>query len=216
MNGNAHQRRGTQPSSRRSYHHGNLQNELIEASFDLLAEHGLAEFSVAKAARAVGVSTASPYRHFADRDHLLAAVAAQAALELAERIRIDIESAGEDSIERFAVTAGTYVRYVVDRGAGFNIIFSTTLTRLERTDLSEAGRQLISLLLDLAGQAGEACGSEQALVLLERHIVTAHGYATLYRDGFFTSRKDTVGTIAERATQASRALLREKSTDSST
>ena len=48
----------------RPYHHGNLRAELIEASFDLLAEHGLGDFSVAKVARAVGVSTASPYRHF--------------------------------------------------------------------------------------------------------------------------------------------------------
>lgn len=216
MRGQAHQRRDTRPSSGRSYHHGNLRAELIEASFGLLAERGLAGFSVAKVARAVGVSTASPYRHFADRDHLLAAVAAQAALELAERIRADIGSAGEDPIERFAVTAGTYVRYVADRGAGFDVIFSAPLTRLEQTELSGAGRQLINLLLDLAEDAEDAgvpLRSEQALGRLERHIVTAHGYVTLYRDGFFTSRKDTVQSIAERATQASRALLREGSTD---
>jgi AcrR family transcriptional regulator len=195
--------------SPRPYHHGNLRAELIETSFALLAEHGLSEFSVAKAARAIGVSTASPYRHFADRDHLLAAVGAQAALELADRIREDVESAGQDPGERFAATAGTYVRYVADRGVGFNIIFSGPLTQLEQTELSEAGRQLISLLLDLAQSAG-ASGPEQALKLLERHIVTAHGYVTLYDDGFFTNRspKDTVETIAERARDASRALLR--------
>jgi hypothetical protein len=46
--------------------------------------------------------------------------------------------------------------------------------------------------------------------MYERHLVTAHGYVTLYRDGFFTSRRpeDTVETIAERAVEASRALLR--------
>ena len=59
-------------------------------------------------------------------------------------------------------------------------------------------------------------GPEQALMLLERHIVTAHGYATLHRDGFFTSRNDTVETIAERATQATRALLRSVGSDSQT
>jgi AcrR family transcriptional regulator len=208
MNGQAGQRRDTRPPSKRPYHHGNLRAELIEASFDVLAEHGLSEFSVAKAARAVGVSTASPYRHFADRDHLLAAVAAQAALELADRIGIDVASAGSDPGERFAVTAGTYVRYVADRGAGVNVIFSSPLTRLDQTELSDAGRQLISLLLDLAEHAGNAPRTQQALLLLERHIVTAHGYVTLYRDGFFASRNATVETIAERATQASRALLR--------
>jgi AcrR family transcriptional regulator len=204
------------PRPDRPYHHGNLRAELIEASFDLLAEHGLAGFSVAKLARAVGVSTASPYRHFADRAHLLTAVAAQAALELADRIRIDVESAGPDPIEQFAVTAGTYVRYVAERGAGFNVIFSAPLTQLEQTELSEAGRQLISLLLDLAQRAGDAPGREQARALLERHIVTAHGYVTLYRDGFFTTGNPTVQAIAERATQASRALLRRDGTHSPT
>jgi AcrR family transcriptional regulator len=193
---------------RHSYHHGNLRAELIEASFALLAEHGLAEFSVAKAARAVGVSTASPYRHFADRDHLLAAVAAQAALELADRIHTDVEAAGPDPRERLATTAGTYVRYVADRGAGFNIIFSTPLTQLKDAELSDAGRALLSLLLDLAQDALKDPTPENALVLLERHSVAAHGYVTLFRDGFFSRRrpKDTVETIAARAVQASREL----------
>ena len=188
------------------YHHGNLRAALIDASFDLLAEHGLGEFSVAKAARAVGVSTASPYRHFADRDHLLAAVAARAALELAERIRADVAAAGEDPRERFAVTAGTYVRYVAERGVGFNVIFSTPLTALEEPELTQAGRQLISLLLDLAEQAG-GHGREPALTLAERHIVTAHGYLSLYRDGFFAARRPSVDTIAAWAIQATRDLL---------
>jgi AcrR family transcriptional regulator len=198
------------PRQDRPYHHGNLRAELIEASFDLLAEHGLGAFSVAKVARAVGVSTASPYRHFADRDHLLAAVAAQAALELADRMRGDIDNAEQDPRERLAVTAGTYVRYVAERGAGFNVIFSGPLTQLEETELSDAGRRLISLLLELAERALDAPGPDEALLVLERHIVSAHGYVTLHRDGFFSGRrpKDTVETIAERATQATRDLLR--------
>jgi len=197
------------PTPRRGYHHGNLRAELIEASFALLAKHDLAEFSVAKAARAVGVSTASPYRHFADRDHLLAAVAAQAALELAARVRADVAAVPEDDPrERFAITAGTYVRYVAERGAGFSIIFSTPLARLDDAELADAGRALMRLLLDLARDALGGGPPEDALLLLERHTVAAHGYATLLRDGFFSSRrpKDTVGTIAARAAQASREL----------
>jgi AcrR family transcriptional regulator len=152
------------------------------------------------------VSTASPYRHFADRDHLLAAVAAQAALELAGRIRADVEVAGADPVERFAITAGTYVRFVADRGAGFDVIFSSSLTHVEDAGLIDARRGLFDLLL---GLAEEASPQGQALPLYERHLVSAHGYVTLYRDGFFTSRRprDTVETIAERAVQAGRALV---------
>jgi AcrR family transcriptional regulator len=191
------------------YHHGNLRAELIDASFDLLAAHGLADFSVAKAARAVGVSTASPYRHFADRDHLLAAVAAQAALELAARMRADADAAGTDPRERFAVTAGTYVRYVAERGAGLDVIFSTPLTSLHEEELTDAGRALIRLLLELAEAAQPDASTEDGLSLLERHLVTAHGYVALLTNGFFASRRprDTPETVAARAVEASRELV---------
>jgi AcrR family transcriptional regulator len=194
--------------AKRPYHHGNLRAELIEASFGLLAQQGLAGFSVAQAARAVGVSTASPYRHFPDRDHLLAAVAAQAAVELAERMREDAAAAGDDPRERFAVTAGTYVRFVAQRGAGFTVIFATSLRGLDDPELALAGRDLMSLLFDLAWATGAASSSERALLLLERHFVTAQGYVTLARDSHFTLGDTTVDGIAQRAVQATRDLLR--------
>jgi AcrR family transcriptional regulator len=192
----------------RSYHHGNLRAALIEASFALLAERGLPGFSVAQVARAVGVSTASPYRHFADRDALLAAVAAQAADELLARMRADADAAGDDPIERFAATAGTYVRYVDARGAGFNVIFSSGLAARDDKSGSETARALIAFLIELAQDAGGAgTGVADALVLCERHIVAAHGYVTLFRDGHFIVGDPTVATIATRAVDATRALL---------
>jgi AcrR family transcriptional regulator len=193
--------------SPRPYHHGNLAAELIEASFGLLAEHGLAEFSVAKVARALGVSTASPYRHFADRDHLLGAVAAEAARELADRMRADAAAAGPDPREAFAATAGTYVRYVAERGAGFDVIFSPTLTAAEPDGLAEGRRALMDLLFDLAHATGPAPTREDAFVLLERHLVAAHGYLSLFHGGFFTNRNPTVPSIAQRAVEATRTLL---------
>lgn len=193
----------------RGYHHGNLRAALIEASFGLLAERGLPGFSVAQVARAVGVSTASPYRHFADRDALLAAVAARAAEELTARINADVAAVGPDPLERFATTAGTYVRYVDERGAGFNVIFSSGLARQPDKQGSDAARGLVQTLIELAQAAGgDGTGPAEALVLVERHIVAAHGYVTLFRDGHFIVGDPTVETIAERATEATRALLR--------
>jgi AcrR family transcriptional regulator len=186
----------------RPYHHGNLRQALVDASFAVLGEDGLSGFSVARVARAVGVSTASPYRHFADRDHRLAAVAAQAAHELADRVRADADAAGSDPVERLAVTAGTYVRYVAERGAGFDVIFAPSLTELGDAELSSAGRELMDLLLGLA----EPVAGDPFLVL-ERHIVTAHGYVALQRDGFFARRNPTTDSVAERAIRAARAQL---------
>lgn len=62
---------------RRSYHHGNLREALIQAALSLISEKGPAGFTFAEAARAAGVSPAAPYRHFRDREALLADVACQ-------------------------------------------------------------------------------------------------------------------------------------------
>lgn len=191
------------------YHHGELRPALIEASFDQLAESGPAAFSVAQVARRLGVSTAAPYRHFADRDHLMAAVAARAAVELAERFRQAAAGAGEDPVERFAATAGAYVRFVGARGAGFDVIFARDLASLQDRDLADAGRVLMDILLELAEQAlGQ--GPEAALTLLEQHVTAAHGYATLHDGGLFRRQGRQEGTdgTADLAVAASRALVR--------
>ena len=59
----------------RGYHHGNLKEALVRAALELIAEKGPAGFTFAEAARWAGVSPAAPYRHFRDRDELLADVA---------------------------------------------------------------------------------------------------------------------------------------------
>ena len=62
-------------TGRRGYHHGNLREALIRAALNLIAEKGPAGFTFADAARSAGVSSAAPYRHFRDRQALLADVA---------------------------------------------------------------------------------------------------------------------------------------------
>lgn len=57
------------------YHHGALREALLEATMELVREKGAKNFSAAEAARRVGVSITAPYRHFADRDAMIAALA---------------------------------------------------------------------------------------------------------------------------------------------
>jgi AcrR family transcriptional regulator len=65
---------------RRGYHHGNLREALIRAALELIAEKGPGGLTFAEAARAAGVSSAAPYRHFRDRDALMADVARRLSL----------------------------------------------------------------------------------------------------------------------------------------
>ena len=59
----------------RGYHHGNLKEALLRAALELIAQKGPAGFTFAEAARWAGVSPAAPYRHFRDREELMASVA---------------------------------------------------------------------------------------------------------------------------------------------
>ena len=62
-------------AQRRGYHHGRLKDALIEAARSLIAERGTAGFTLADAARLAGVTAAAPYRHFPDRNALMAELA---------------------------------------------------------------------------------------------------------------------------------------------
>src|ERR1700689_4054670 len=92
---------------RERYHHGDLRSALIETAVELLGERGLEAFSMAEASRRLGVAASAPYRHFADRDALLAAVALRAAGLLAEQL--DRYATAGTPAERLAAAARAYV-----------------------------------------------------------------------------------------------------------
>jgi AcrR family transcriptional regulator len=71
---------------RQGYHHGNLKEALIAAARALIAERGPAGFALSEAARLAGVSAAAPYRHFKDRDALIAEVARRGFAEFGRRL----------------------------------------------------------------------------------------------------------------------------------
>src|SRR3954466_1898750 len=91
--------------TRASYHHGDLPAALVAATFELVAESGVQDFSVAAAARRTGVSISAPYRHFADREELLAACAIAACEELQRRFATELASEPTPAGQLAAVSA---------------------------------------------------------------------------------------------------------------
>ena len=68
----------TKSSSRKHpYHHGDLRAALLQAALVLIEEHGVKGLALSDAARLAGVSVAAPYRHFKDKETLLAEIAAE-------------------------------------------------------------------------------------------------------------------------------------------
>ena len=101
--------------TRPTYHHGDLRNSLIRAALALVAERGVEGFSLREAARTVGVSASACYRHFSDREELLAAVAHEGLDTLAEEMRAAAakhEGPGPfDAVQRFWDYATAYLHF---------------------------------------------------------------------------------------------------------
>lgn len=109
--------------ARTSYHHGALRQALLDGARDMLTERGAEGFSLSALARRLGVSTAAPYRHFADRDALLDALCVEgyglfgAALDRAARTT-------DDPRELLHALGVAYLTFAREHPALFGIMFA--------------------------------------------------------------------------------------------
>lgn len=104
------------------YHHGNLRASLIEAAGEIVAEKGLEALSLREAARIVGVSHAAPYRHFADKEALVAALATDGFQRLLAGLLAVPRNA--DPVERLVQLAQAYVDFARSEPGRFHLMFN--------------------------------------------------------------------------------------------
>src|ERR1700723_2692848 len=116
------------PAKGGRYHHGDLRSALVAAAIDVIAERGVRDFSMAEASRRLGVTTAAPYRHFTDRDDLLAAVAARGLNVFAAMLAGAADAAGTPE-QRLAVMAGAYVRFAAQQRPLFDTLYNSGLDK---------------------------------------------------------------------------------------
>ncbi|MBM6594997.1 TetR/AcrR family transcriptional regulator [Microvirga pudoricolor] len=111
------------PFDRQGYHHGNLKEALIEAAQRFIAERGLGGFTLADAAKLVGVTPAALYRHFRGRDALVAEVAFRGFSDLAERLGRALKSDGTP-LERFTRMGEAYLAFAEQEPGFYTAMFS--------------------------------------------------------------------------------------------
>ncbi|GAA0593081.1 TetR/AcrR family transcriptional regulator [Kribbella sandramycini] len=170
---------------RAGYHHGDLRNALEQAALELVAERGPQGFSLAEASRRAGVSAAAPFRHFANREALLAALAMRSYEE--QRVRFARAAGGAaDPIEQLARFASAYVGFAVEQQALFDVTFGAGLVKREHPGLEEAGQRVLDVLRAPAEQLRAEPAA--ALELIHTIAATAHGFAAFLREGVLTDR----------------------------
>jgi AcrR family transcriptional regulator len=111
------------PSDRRGYHHGNLKEALVEAARRFIAERGIGGFTLADAAKLVGVTPTALYRHFRGRDALLAEVRDRGFAQLAERLGRSLGRPGTP-IERFTRMGEAYLVFAAQEPGYYAAMFA--------------------------------------------------------------------------------------------
>ena len=100
--------------SKKSYHHGNLRNALISAGVAILSSEGASAVSLRKVAREAGVSHAAPYRHFADKEALMVAIAEEGFHKLAQELEkafVRFPTHPNDSFGELVEMSMVYLRF---------------------------------------------------------------------------------------------------------
>jgi AcrR family transcriptional regulator len=186
-------------TSSTSYHHGNLPATLVRAAMELLEEGGATELSLRAAARRAGVSTAAPYRHFADRNALLSAVAAVGYQELA--IHLAAAHPSPRTADDLAAIAVAYVQFALQRPGLFRVMFVEPCdpTSPERLAASAAINEYVKAIVQQAFSTADPDAMATAVWAL------VHGLAFLHLDGKLDA--STPDVVADRVRAAVRAML---------
>ncbi|MCV7233854.1 TetR/AcrR family transcriptional regulator [Mycobacterium branderi] len=104
-----------------SYHHGDLRAALVDAGLELTRAGGPDALTIREATRRVGVSPNAAYRHFADREALLEAVATAILHRMTARMRTSVRRRGPTELLR-AVGIG-YIKFALDEPGWFAVAF---------------------------------------------------------------------------------------------
>ena len=124
---------------KRAYHHGDLPAQLLEAVRTLVEIHGPDGFSVAQAARQAGVSSAAPYKHFADRNEIMRALVLVSMDRLRQKMIDARDSHSAGSLEAMIAIGQCYIDFASAEPGVFRLMFGLTEGHRDNPEIMEKG-----------------------------------------------------------------------------
>jgi AcrR family transcriptional regulator len=195
------------------YHHGDLRRALLDAALALVTEHGPSGITLREAARRAGVTHAAPYRHFADKEALLAALAEEGFM----RLRAEVEEAIQASIgiARLEQIGVAYIRFARTNPSQFRVMFGAEVGDKRRypslLTADQAVFDLVTQAICAAQEAGELPGGNPARMGLVSWSML-HGVASLIVDGQMERagvRDDAIEDFARRVARTANAGMKQ-------
>lgn len=180
-----------------SYHHGNLREALVAAGLALLDASSHAEPSLRELARQVGVSANAAYRHFENKEALLAAMAAEGFRQLAAA-QAQALMQRQNPAEGFLESGRAYVSFARQHPALFRLMFGRFSVANRNEEIEVAGQLAYAgLRHGVALVMGIAPDSAQALVAAMHAWSLVHGLSHLVLDGQFDTHTDDLDALID-------------------
>jgi AcrR family transcriptional regulator len=173
-------------AGRRGYHHGNLREALIKAALDLIAAKGPAGFTFAEAARSAGVSPAAPYRHFRDREALMADVARQGFERFEAFLTTAWNEGRPDTLTALGNLGKAYLAFARTEPAYYSAMFEAGVPLDGHPELRQAGDRAFAIVRTAAEaiSASMPAPARPPALMVALHIWSlAHGIASLFARG---------------------------------
>jgi len=172
--------------SPRGYHHGNLKEALVRAALELIAQKGPAGFTFAEAARWAGVSPAAPYRHFRDRDELLASVALRGFNQFEAALARAWDDGRPDVFTALDRLGKAYLEFARAEPAYYSAMFEAGVPPAISPELREASDRAFAVLRAAAEKlcAATPAPNRPPALMVALHIwAMSHGIASLFGRG---------------------------------
>jgi len=171
---------------RRGYHHGNLREALIRAALDLISQKGPAGFTFAEAARQAGVSPAAPYRHYRDRDALLADVALRGFQQFGAELKTAWNEGRPSPRPALERMGHAYLAFARKEPALYAAMFEAGLPLAEYPDVCAASDLAFASLRDACEAVALTlpAGKRPPALMMALHLWSlCHGIASLFARG---------------------------------
>jgi AcrR family transcriptional regulator len=177
----------------RGYHHGNLKEALLQAALDLIGQKGPAGFTFADAARMAGVSPAAPYRHFRDRDELIASIAQRGFEQFESALTQAWDDGRPETVSAFERVGRAYLKFARDEPAFYSAMFESGLPVDSNPTLMAASERAFAIIRAaaerLAALAPAGTPRPPAMMMALHIWSMSHGVASLFGRGDAARRK---------------------------
>ncbi len=195
-------RRTHRPRRPKRYHHGDLPRALLDAALHIVETEGTEALTLRAAARLAGVSQTAPYRHFANKEAILAAVAEEGFRSLMAAMAHAAAAFADSPLERLRAVGLAYVTFATNHPSHFRVMFGREMAdRSASASLRQVATDTFNVVVDVISDCQRAAlvrSEEPAADLALTAWSSVHGVSALLVDGVLDR---SVAEVAEMITR---------------